>query len=174
MKNFLTKKKWNPYVVGVFIGILSWLVFLVGNQLGTTTTFQKIAGLIEVIFAKSHVENSSYYQRYFKKALISWQMLFVASIYFGSLIASKLSKSKHIEYVPVIWKQNYGSSKLKRNIFAFIGGAILVFGARFAGGCTSGHAISGGLQLSVISWAFMISVFAVAIPFSMIIYRKSL
>jgi hypothetical protein len=101
-------------------------------------------------------------------------MLFVIFIYFGSLVGTKLSKSKHIEYVPIIWKENYGPSKLKRNIFAFLGGIILIFGARLAGGCTSGHAISGGLQLSVISWVFMMVVFAIGIPFAMIIYKKSI
>jgi hypothetical protein len=174
MKNYLKKNRWNPYIVGISMGILSWFVFLVGHEFGTTMTYQKMGGFLEAIFSKSYVENSIYYQKYFKKALINWQMIFVISIFFGSLIATKLSKSKHIEYVPKIWRENYGPSKLKRNIFAFLGGLILVFGARMAGGCTSGHAISGGLQLSVVSWVFMLSVFAVGIPFSMIIYRKSL
>lgn len=42
-------------------------------------------------------------------------------------------------------------------------GAIMVFGARIAGGCTSGHGISGTLQLAVQSWTFILLAFAVAI-----------
>jgi uncharacterized membrane protein YedE/YeeE len=43
---------------------------------------------------------------------------------------------------------------------AFIGGALMGFGARYARGCTSGQALSGGAVLSVGSWAFMFAVFA--------------
>jgi hypothetical protein len=42
MKNYLKKNSWNPYLVGILIGVLSWFVFLVGHQLGTTMTFQKL------------------------------------------------------------------------------------------------------------------------------------
>jgi uncharacterized membrane protein YedE/YeeE len=42
---------------------------------------------------------------------------------------------------------------------AFIGGALMGFGARYARGCTSGQALSGGAVLSVGSWAFMFAVF---------------
>ena len=44
-------------------------------------------------------------------------------------------------------------------LFAFLGGAIMGYGARFARGCTSGQALSGGAVLSVGSWAFMFAVF---------------
>ncbi len=43
--------------------------------------------------------------------------------------------------------------------FAFIGGALMGYGARLARGCTSGQALSGGAVLSVGSWAFMFAVF---------------
>ena len=42
---------------------------------------------------------------------------------------------------------------------AFVGGVIMVYGARLARGCTSGQALSGGAVLSVGSWAFMFAVF---------------
>jgi uncharacterized membrane protein YedE/YeeE len=42
---------------------------------------------------------------------------------------------------------------------AFVGGAIMGYGARFARGCTSGQALSGGAVLSAGSWAFMFAVF---------------
>ena len=36
----------------------------------------------------------------------------------------------------------------------------MLFGARMAGGCTSGHGISGGLQLALSSWTFFFAMFA--------------
>jgi uncharacterized membrane protein YedE/YeeE len=47
-----------------------------------------------------------------------------------------------------------------RWLMAFVGGALMGFGARLARGCTSGQALSGGATLSVGSWAFMFAVFA--------------
>jgi len=172
--DYLRKDKWSPYLVGTIMGILGWFIFYIGEAFGTTTAFQKVTGMIIGIFSKDHILNSEYYMKYFKTGIISWQVIFVIFLFFGSLYAAKLTKIRKIEYVPQIWKQNYGPSKIKRNIFAFIGGVILMFGARFAGGCTSGHAISGGLQLSLVSWIFMLTVFAFGIPAALIIYRKSL
>jgi uncharacterized membrane protein YedE/YeeE len=46
-----------------------------------------------------------------------------------------------------------------RFAYAFIGGAIMGMGAKLARGCTSGQALTGGAQLNVGSWLFMISLF---------------
>jgi hypothetical protein len=43
---------------------------------------------------------------------------------------------------------------------AFAGGALMAVGAAFAGGCTSGQALTGGALLNLGSWAFMMMVFA--------------
>ncbi|MBT8043399.1 MAG: YeeE/YedE family protein, partial [Verrucomicrobiae bacterium] len=53
-----------------------------------------------------------------------------------------------------VWKERMGGSVTRRYVGAFLGGAILLFGARLAGGCTSGHAISGSLQLAASGWIF--------------------
>ena len=47
-----------------------------------------------------------------------------------------------------------------RWMMAFLGGALMGYGARLARGCTSEQALSGGAVLSVGSWAFMFAVFA--------------
>ncbi|MOA68345.1 putative inner membrane protein [compost metagenome] len=54
---------------------------------------------------------------------------------------------------------------------AFVGGAIMAFGARLAGGCTSGHAISGALQLSVSSWVALVCFFVAAVATAHLLYR---
>ncbi|HUS84288.1 MAG TPA: YeeE/YedE thiosulfate transporter family protein, partial [Anaerolineales bacterium] len=50
-------------------------------------------------------------------------------------------------------------SKRTRWLTAFIGGAIMGYGARFARGCTSGQALSGGATLSAGSWVLMFAIF---------------
>jgi hypothetical protein len=55
---------------------------------------------------------------------------------------------------------------------AFAGGVILMFGARLAGGCTSGHGISGSLQLALSGWAFFASVFLSGILTAFLIFGR--
>ena len=62
--------------------------------------------------------------------------------------------------VPPLWEENFGSSPALRLAAALLGGIIMAFGARLAGGCTSGHGISGALQLSVGSWVALAAFFA--------------
>ena len=57
-------------------------------------------------------------------------------------------------------------------IAAFVGGIIILYGARLAGGCTSGHGISGTLQLAVSSWVFFISMFATGIVTAALMFRS--
>ena len=56
-------------------------------------------------------------------------------------------------------------------IAAFVGGIIILYGARLAGGCTSGHGISGTLQLAVSSWVFFISMFGTGIATAALMFR---
>ena len=59
-----------------------------------------------------------------------------------------------------------------RYAMAFVGGVILMFGARLAGGCTSGHGISGSLQLAISGWTFFIAVFVAGIVTAFSLYGK--
>ena len=58
-----------------------------------------------------------------------------------------------------------------RTVVALLGGVLMAFGARLAGGCTSGHGISGALQLSVGSWIALICFFAGGIATAMLMFR---
>jgi uncharacterized protein len=56
-------------------------------------------------------------------------------------------------------------------IVALLGGIILGFGARWSDGCTSGHGISGTLQLAVSSWIFSVCLFVGGILAAQIIFK---
>ena len=154
MKNFLTKEKWSPYVAGALAGVLAIMSVYVTAQvlqkskyLGASTTFVRVAGLIENTFASKHVASNDYYVK--TKVKVDWQMLFVFGIFFGALISSLSGKSFKLEKVPDIWRESFGNSAMLRGIFAFVGGMIALFGVRLASGCPSGHGLSGMMQLSV-------------------------
>ncbi len=174
MTLLLTRDRWSPYLVGTGIGILSWITFaLMGAALGTSTSMVQVAGLLESLFSPDYVKENAYFMSHFKKSpLVDWQFALVLMLPVGAWVAARLSGSKHVEHMPAIWQERIGEGRSRRYLWSFVGGAILLFGARLAGGCTSGHGISGGLQLSVASWVFLAAMFASGVATALLFYRK--
>lgn len=174
MNNLLKKPAWSPYPVGIGIGLLATLTLvLTQKSIGTSNTFVHIAGFLESLFSKTYVLESTYFKSYYlNSATIDWQFAVVVGIFFGSYIASYLSGMRQNSFAPEIWIHAFGRSRIKRAIGAFIGGTIMLFGARFAGGCTSGKAISSGLQLGLSAWIFIAALFVSGIITAQILYRK--
>lgn len=169
----MRRRVWSPYLIGALIGALSWASFLaIGKALGVSTSFVHISGMIEALFSSEHVRTSSYYSKYLVgKPAIDWQLALVIAIFFGAMVSAKLGGSYAKEQIPSLWRRRFGDSRALRNVVAFGGGVLVMFGARMAGGCTSGHAISGGLQLALSGWFFMFSLFATGILTARLLYR---
>lgn len=154
---WIRKQEWSPYTGGIIIGLLSWFAFLTVKPIGASTTFVRTAGMIEKIFAPEHVASLPYYIE--KAPKIDWQWMLVLGILIGSFVSSRLSGSFHSLFVPPMWKIAFGPSRIKRWAVAFVGGIILMIGARMAGGCPTGHGLSGTLQLAVSGWIAVIFFF---------------
>jgi uncharacterized membrane protein YedE/YeeE len=60
----------------------------------------------------------------------------------------------------------------RRALAALIGGMVMLLGARLAGGCTSGHGISGALQLALSSWVFALTFFSVGVVTAFLLYGR--
>ncbi len=88
----------------------------------------------------------------------------------GALISSLLSGDFGWQWIPDRWAAAFGTNVLLRVIVALIGGILLGFGARWAGGCTSGHGISGTMQLAVSSWISAICFFVGGIIMAQILF----
>jgi hypothetical protein len=162
----LRRKRWSPFVVGTLIGVLSWITFLTMDKaLGTSSSMVHMAGAIEYPVSPGTVagpEANSYFQKEIteKTPLIDWQVMLVLGVLIGAFVSSRLSGDRKAERVPALWQWRFGPSEAKSYAWAFGGGAVMLFGARMAGGCTSGHGISGSLQLALSSWVFFFSMFA--------------
>ncbi len=166
----LTEVRWSPYAVGIGIGILSWLTFLISKSpISCSTTFAKTSGMIERLFGGKKVEQKPYYQKI--NLNVDWQFMLVIGIVIGSLIAALLSGDFRLQWVPDLWAKAFGGSVLLRLVGAVIGGIFLGFGARWADGCTSGHGISGTLQLVVGSWISAICFFIGGILTALFVYN---
>lgn len=172
----LTAARWNPYVVGVGIGVLSWITFATMDKaLGTSTSFVHMAGLLELVAAPSHVtgpEATPYFAQEISERtpMFDWQVFLVIGVFVGAWASSRSSRSRAFEQVPALWSWRFGPSRAIRYAGAFVSGVIMLFGARLAGGCTSGHGISGGLQLALSSWVFFLAMFASGVATAFLLF----
>ncbi len=147
-----TNKKW--IVSGVLLAFLNSIVFLsatTNRPIGASTSFPYIADIL------STTTNNTYFSKISTPG--NWEMIFLFGAMIAAFIVSVIKKEFKFRLIYSNWEKQKGSSKIKRIIWAFVGGFILIFGARMAGGCTSGHIISGGMQLALSSFVFAIFMF---------------
>lgn len=159
---------WSPYVAGGLIGLLSMVTFYLSDKpIGVSTAYARIAGMLGKLFAPRHTESLPYFKE--TRPVVDWEVMFLAGILLGGLIAAWTGGQLADRWLPPLWEARFGEGSIvARLVSAFAGGALMAFGARLAGGCTSGHGISGTLQLSVGSWVSLLCFFlggmAVAMP----------
>lgn len=169
---------WRPYVTGALVGLLATLSVLVSTQtigkakyLGASTTFVRSAGMVEQTVNPEHVAENVYYQA--KKVKVDWQFMVLVGILFGAFVASRMDGSFKLESVPPVWRQRFGGGVGRRAVGAFLGGLVLMFGARLAGGCPSGHGLSGLMQMSVSGFLAMIGFFGAGVVVARTLYGKT-
>jgi uncharacterized membrane protein YedE/YeeE len=166
------KARWNPYLVGSGIGVLCWAAFAVVNQpLGISTALSSVSSACALpVMGGEAVAKNAYWAKFPLK--LDGGMLFLIGTFLGSLLSVLASGTFRLEKVPATWARHFGGSPAKRLLAAFLGGVIIMFGARMAGGCTSGHGISGSLQLAVSSWVFFLTMFAFGTLTALLLFRK--
>ncbi len=171
-RNPLLRAAWNPYIVGTGIGVLSILVFLIVDKpLGMSTEVSKWSGWLASIFTGREVVMDNPYWAKTKPAF-GYSTIFLAFTFLGAFLSARLGGTFQWEKVPGVWRNRFGGSVVKRMVAAFIGGFIILFGARLAGGCTSGHGISGTLQLAVSGWVFFAVMFVTGVTTAKLMFRN--
>lgn len=163
---------WSPYLVGTLIGVLVLLTLSLANKkVGASSAYSDLAGLFGRIVAPKHVRSLPYWRD--DKPLIGWTLVFVLGAIGGSFLAAWTGTNELTgTYLQDMWVARFGPDSFAlRTIVAFVGGAVMAYGARLAGGCTSGHGISGTLQLAVGSWIAVICFFIGGIATAMLMYR---
>lgn len=176
----MKKKAW---LLPIIILGLSFVVSIVSSRpIGVSTEYSVTSGIIhqmidpEIISKDENTPHSmnKYYeanQQKIAKAIdqpINYGMLFVISIPFGAWMASKLLRKKQAIHTKKIIYPSF----IHHPITLFIGGLLLLFGARWAGGCTSGHMMSGIMQSSVSGILFAGVVFITAIITAKLIEKR--
>lgn len=163
---------WSPYLAGALVGVVAVLsVTLTGKYLGTSTTFVRTAGAAIGTVAPAHVATNAYYEKVSLR--FDWQAAAVLGILIGALLASRTGRTFKAEAVPPMWAERFGPSRGKRALVAFAGGVLALFGARLAGGCPSGHGLSGLMTLSVSGLLAMVGFLGGGLLTANLVYRRT-
>jgi len=153
---------------GLLLGGLLLVAVHLVQPLGVSTQYVRaVGGAAELVAPQAAAENA-YFQA--EKLTFGYGEMVVLGIPLGALIVSMLLGRRRPEAVPEPWLSRFGPSWPLRFGAAFVGGFLLLFGARLAGGCTSGHILSGVSQLAVSSILFGVVAFGTAIVFARALY----
>lgn len=184
----------NNWIKGaVILGLSFFIAIFLVKPVGVSTQFSVLSGIIHSTIDKDVItidENQEYgyssTNEYYNKSggkiahaiknPINYDFVFVLSIPLGGALGYMLLKKKkengHIAESRDIESCTLDDNKkgfLGRYLPSFLGGFLLLFGARMADGCTSGHMMSGMMQGSVSGYVFAFSVFLTAIPTAIIV-----
>lgn len=119
--------------------------------------------------AEDYVEEKVHYAA--MPGVGSWLMAFVIGMAGGGFLAARVARHR-IEDVPPIWRRRFGGSRRKRFAATFLGGFLILFAARLAGGCTLGLFMSGTIQLAVSGILFGIIIFGAAMLTAFVVYGR--
>ena len=107
---------------------------------------------------------------------IGWEPLTDVGVMFGGLVSAVLIARRFGGFRPVLppsWRNRFGASTGRRAAAAFGGSFLVLFGARMAGGCASGHILSGGVQLALSAWVFTAVVLVAMVLTARLVYRDA-
>ena len=145
-------KKIPWWLGGVLMALLlmfTFSVFGANRPLGASTYVPYFAGILFDLDPNKYT--------YLKEVhnAGSWEGVMLFGMLVGSFLSSVfITKSFKITTLPHGWKKYKNSSVLSRMVWSFVSGFFLIIGARMAGGCTSGHFLSGMSQLALSSMIF--------------------
>ena len=166
-------------VSGLLLGLLLIVATALVKPLGVSTQYVVTDAIVLHIAAPNLAESNEYLSKYGEKQDwgIGYGWMLVLGMFVGgalSALVTKRFRQRDNPSIPSMWGSEFGHSSPQRMMHAFIGGGLLLFGARLAGGCTSGHMISGISQLTIGSFIFGISIFASGIVTARMLYKRRL
>ena len=173
---------------GVLLGGVFFLAVLLVKPIGVSTQFVILDGIIgDVVNSELVTKTEEGYTstnaylaksggKYAKSVAnpLNYSFIFVLAMMAGAFVSTRLrgGLESSERSIPEIWRNTYGHSQAKRYAVAFLGGFVVLYGARLAGGCTSGHMMSGMMQTAVSGYLFAVGAFAAAVPVALMMYRK--
>jgi len=165
------KAAWSPYLVGALIGMLTCMTLYFSDKpVGASSFYASLAGMFGILIAEKHTKSLQYYKD--NPPRVNWEFIFVLATVCGAFVAAWTGGEFKGKWLPQMWKDHFGIHSLWLRVgFSFWGGLLMAFGARLAGGCTSGHGISGTIQLNVASWIAVVCFFVSGVIVANLLFR---
>lgn len=179
-------------LAGLFLAIAFFAAVLFVKPIGVSTQFVILDGIVwdavdhnvvvENVDAKTGFSSPNAYLnksggKYASHIAnpMNYSFIFVVAMMVGAFLSSRLKgdkPDKETSKMPEVWRSKFGDCPKKRMIASFVAGFLVLLGARLAGGCTSGHMMSGMMQTALSGYLFAAGVFATALPVAILLYRK--
>ena len=103
----------------------------------------------------------------------AWEGVMLIGAFAGGLFMSVfVTRTFRFSVLPALWKERKNRSVVSRLLWSFAAGFVMIIGARLAGGCTSGHFLSGASQIAVSGLIFGGITMAVVIITGRLFYKK--
>jgi uncharacterized protein len=171
----LRKDMWSPEIAGVGLGLVFVFALWISHRsIGASGTIFSIASIVGKPLTAGDPANQ-FFASMFKPLTegIDWQAYTLIGLFLGALASTLIAgKFRWTLMPPEQWRDVFGPSVAKRWIIAFLGGIVLQIGAGIAGGCTSGLALGGGVQLSPAAFLFIPGIFLSGAIVQLLIYRN--
>jgi uncharacterized membrane protein YedE/YeeE len=140
--------------LGILFGLLSTAAIALYGPIGVSGTYPRFIGAIARRVSPGYAASNPDLVK--MGSLITPETMLVVGLLVGGLVAAIVGGTR-APSAAVVHGSETTSARRYRD--AFIGGVLIIFGARLAGGCTSGHIISGITQLAVSGILFGAAVF---------------
>lgn len=176
---------------GLLLGAVFFAAVLLIKPIGVSTQFVIFDGILwdavdSAVVVESETAKSGYSSpnayldksggKYAKSVANPWNysFVFVIAMMVGAAISAVMRGgiAASERNMPAVWRANFGDSLTTRYLAAFAAGFLVLYGARLAGGCTSGHMMSGMMQTAVSGYIFAAGAFLAGIPVALLLFRK--
>lgn len=172
---------------GLALGLVFFIAVLLVKPVGVSTQFVVFDGILwDAIDSTAVVADPAaksgwsspnpYLNKYAKSVGEPWNysVVFVLALMGGAAISALLrgGVERPDRAMPQVWRANYGDETWKRYVAAFAAGFLVLYGSRMAGGCTSGHMMSGMMQTALSGYIFAAGAFLAGIPAAIGLFRK--
>lgn len=175
-ENSMAYKVNNYYAVAD--NVYGWVMVLVGAIVGLTVV---VGIMLHQIFGESTTDSwlvgylwlptYKYSQIVFKT--IGWEPLSDIGTFLGAFFSAVLISRRFTAFrsiIPPKWRNRFGDNEALRALASFTGAFLMLFGARMANGCASGHILSGSIQMADSGLLFGVMVLASAIATAKVLY----
>jgi len=158
---------WLGGILMALLLLFTFSVFGANRPIGASTYVPYFAGIIFDL----DPEKYTYLKEIHNPG--SWEGVLLLGVLVGAFLnAIFVTKTFGFTVVPAAWKKYKNDSAVSRLVWSFVAGFLLIIGARLAGGCTSGHFLSGMTQTAFSSMIFGAVVMGALIVTGKLFYKE--